>query len=139
MPATTGHTVMISDFAEYYRLAAYLVRYTNRRIGLAMGAMNLTDLRRSRLQRSLDGGILEGVGRLFKNDLKLFVYPATTRTKDLDDRQARGAAVATAALRLSVDRRCIVQLTDINQAYSQHPLHEVLGKIGSLRPAPNGS
>jgi hypothetical protein len=28
--ATTGHTVMISDFAEYYRLAAYLFRYTSR-------------------------------------------------------------------------------------------------------------
>ena len=27
--ATIGHTVMISDFVEYYRLANYLFRYTN--------------------------------------------------------------------------------------------------------------
>ena len=67
--ATTGHTVMISDFAEYYRLAAYLFRYTSRRVGLAMGAMNLVDVVDEAAYHTLDGGILEGFGRLFKNNL----------------------------------------------------------------------
>ena len=79
--ATTGHTVMISDFAEYYRLAAYLFRYTNRRIGLAMGAMNLVEILDEAAYHRLDGGILEGFGRLFKNNLKLFVYPYGTRER----------------------------------------------------------
>jgi hypothetical protein len=130
--ATTGHTVMISDFAEYYRLAAYLFRYTNRRVGLAMGAMNLRDILDPAAYSALDGGILEGVGRLFKNRLQLFVYPymdprsnelVTIDKLDVDAelRQLYGYLV---------DRRCIVQLTDFNRAYLRIHSHEVLGKIG---------
>ena len=101
--ATTGHTVMISDFAEYYRLAAYLFRYTNRRIGLAMGAMNLREIFDESSYAKLEGGILENFGRLFKNNLKLFVYPyIDQRTRELvTDRQARARPVVAAAVRLS--------------------------------------
>src|SRR5690606_27214569 len=56
----TGHTVMISDYPEYYRLATYLSRYTNRRIGMAMGAHSLIDLFDDRYYATLHGGILEG-------------------------------------------------------------------------------
>jgi hypothetical protein len=130
--ATTGHTVMISDFAEYYRLAAYLFRYTSRRIGLAMGAMNLVDVLDEAGYGSLDGGILEGFGRLFKNGLKLFVYPY------MDPRTNELVTIDTLDVQPSlrqlygylVDRRCIVQLTDINRAYLRIHSHEVLGKIG---------
>ena len=101
--ATTGHTVMISDFAEYYRLAAYLFRYTNRRIGLAMGAMNLAEILDEAAYHRLDGGILEGFGRLFKNNLKLFVYPYRGAADQgaRHDRQARRAGAVAAAIRLS--------------------------------------
>ena len=73
--AATGHTVLISDFAEYYRLARYLWRYTNRPIGLAMGSPNLKILFDESNYTKLDGGILESFGRLFKGDLKLLIYP----------------------------------------------------------------
>ncbi|HCD06592.1 MAG TPA: nicotinate-nucleotide adenylyltransferase, partial [Methylophaga sp.] len=61
----------ISDYPEYYRLATYLSRYTNRRIGMAMGAHSLIDLFDDRYYATLHGGILEGFGRLFKNNVKL--------------------------------------------------------------------
>ncbi len=32
-----GRTVMVSKFGEYFRLASYLARYTNRMIGLRHG------------------------------------------------------------------------------------------------------
>jgi hypothetical protein len=130
--ATTGHTVMISDFAEYYRLAAYLFRYTNRRVGLAMGAMNLLDIFDPAAYSALDGGILEGVGRLFKNRLQLFVYPyMDPRSNELVtiDKLDVGAELRQLYGYL-VDRRCIVQLTDFNRAYLRIHSHEVLGKIG---------
>ena len=38
MLAASGKTVLISDYFEYYRLAAYLGRYTKQRIGITMGA-----------------------------------------------------------------------------------------------------
>jgi hypothetical protein len=130
--ATTGHTVMISDFAEYYRLAAYLFRYTSRRIGLAMGAMNLVDVLDEAAYSSLDGGILEGFGRLFKNGLKLFVYPyMDSRSNELVTIDKLDVQPSLRQLfGYLVDRRCIVQLTDINQSYLRIHSHEVLGKIG---------
>jgi hypothetical protein len=129
--ATTGHTVMISDFAEYYRLAAYLFRYTNRRIGLAMGAMNLAEILDEAAYHKLDGGILEGFGRLFKNNLKLFVYPyRDPRSKDLVTIDSLEVPPALRQLYgYLVDRRCIVQLTDINHDYLNIHSHEVLSKI----------
>jgi len=130
--ATTGHTVMVSDFAEYYRLAAYLFRYTNRRIGLAMGAMNLSEIFDEAYYVKLDGGILESFGRLFKNNLKLFIYPfLDPRTKELVTIDKLEVPAALRQLYgYLMDRRCIVQLTDVNHAYLDIHSHEVLGKIG---------
>jgi len=70
-----GKMVLISNYAEYYKLAAYLQRYTKSRIGLVLGIPNLKELFDEKYYELLEGGILESFGRLFKNDLKLYVYP----------------------------------------------------------------
>jgi hypothetical protein len=73
--AASGATVLISDYFQYYRLAAYLARHTQKRIGITMGIPSLRDLFDEKYYEHLEGGILESFGRLFKNDLKLYVYP----------------------------------------------------------------
>ncbi|MBT8100315.1 MAG: TonB-dependent receptor, partial [Gammaproteobacteria bacterium] len=87
--STTGCVVMISDFQEYHRLAAYLNRYTGRTIGLAMGLTGLESLFDEQYYKDLDGGLLESFGRLFKEQVKLLVYPrkdsATQRIDTLDN------------------------------------------------------
>jgi hypothetical protein len=70
-----GMTVLISDFLAYHRLAAYLAWRTDGRIGMVMGVPSLIDLFDESHHADLPGGILESFGRLFKNDLRLFVYP----------------------------------------------------------------
>jgi hypothetical protein len=70
-----GKMVLISNYAEYYKLAAYLQRYTKSRIGIVLGVPNIKELFDTKYYDSLEGGILESFGRLFKNDLKLYVYP----------------------------------------------------------------
>ena len=70
-----GFTVLISDFSEYYRLAAYLAWRTKERVGIVMGAASLIELFDEKYYTALPGGILESFGRLFKNELKVFVYP----------------------------------------------------------------
>ena len=72
-------TVLISDFSRYYRLAAYIARYTKAKIGITMGAASLGRVFDEQYYEDLPGGILESFGRLFKNDLKLFVYPCRDR------------------------------------------------------------
>jgi hypothetical protein len=70
-----GRTVLISKFGEYYRLAGYLSRYTNKPIALVMGVPSLHEIFDEKYYLNLEGGILEALGRMFKAGLKLFVYP----------------------------------------------------------------
>jgi hypothetical protein len=72
---TLGRPVLISNFGEYYRLANYLHRYTTKLCGLVMGVPTLREIFEEKYYAHLAGGILESFGRMFKNDLKLYVYP----------------------------------------------------------------
>jgi hypothetical protein len=78
--AACGLTVLVSDFSEYYRLSAFLARMTHEPIGIALGVTRLLNLFDESFYASLPGGILESFGRLLKNHLKLFVYPALDKT-----------------------------------------------------------
>jgi len=73
--AAVGKTVLISDYFEYYRLAAYLTRYTTQPIAVTMGASSLEDLFKEEYYAGLEGGILEAFGKLFTKDLRIYVYP----------------------------------------------------------------
>ncbi len=70
-----GKTVLISNYGRFYRLADYLFRYTDKMIVLVMGVRIVNEIFKEKYYSDLEGGILESFGRLFKNDLKLYVYP----------------------------------------------------------------
>ena len=78
--ATVGKTVLISDYFEYYRLAAYLTRYTSEPIAVTMGVSSLQDLFKEEYYAALEGGILEAFGKLFTKDLRIYVYPLRDQT-----------------------------------------------------------
>lgn len=73
--ATTGKIVLISDYQQYYRLAAYLTRYTSEPIALVMGAGSVRDLFNENYYTGLEGGVLESFGKLFTKNLRIYVYP----------------------------------------------------------------
>ncbi|PWU02279.1 MAG: nicotinate-nucleotide adenylyltransferase [Terriglobia bacterium] len=73
--ATAGKTVLISDYFEYFRLAAYLTRYTSEPIAVTMGVASLQDLFKEQYYDGLEGGILEAFGKLFTKDLRIYAYP----------------------------------------------------------------
>jgi hypothetical protein len=87
-----GKTVLISNYAEYHRLAAYLFRYTKKMIGIVLGVPTLKELFDEKYYADLEGGILESFGRLFRNDLKMYAYPL------LD--QATGSLITAGNLRV---------------------------------------
>jgi hypothetical protein len=87
-----GKTVLISNYAEYHRLAAYLFRHTKKMIGIVLGVPTLRELFDEKYYADLEGGILESFGRLFKNDLKMYAYPL------LD--QATGSLITAGNLRV---------------------------------------
>ena len=75
MLSAMGKTVLISNFRRFHRLAAYLSRYTQRPIGLAVGASKLGEILDERFYNENEGGLLGGLGQLFKNPGRLYVYP----------------------------------------------------------------
>lgn len=70
-----GFTVLISNYPEYFRLTSYFRRYTKEMIGVAMGINNLLEVFNEKYYENLEGGILESFGRLFRNAVKLYIYP----------------------------------------------------------------
>jgi len=75
-----GLSVLISNYSEYYRLTSYFRRYTGEMIGVAMGINNLLEVFKEQYYENLPGGILESFGRLFRNAVKLYIYPMRRAT-----------------------------------------------------------
>lgn len=71
-----GKHVLVSNMGEYYRLAAYIFRATQRPMAIALGIPTLREIFDERYYEDLPGGILEAFGRLFRYDLRLYVAPA---------------------------------------------------------------
>jgi hypothetical protein len=70
-----GHTVMISNLQEYYKVVEYFSLHTKERMGLTMGINTFIDIFDEKYYRHLSGGILEAFGKLFFRDLKIYLYP----------------------------------------------------------------
>ena len=70
-----GHIVMISNFKEYYRLVDYLSQYTKKQMALAMGVSSFVEIFDENYYTDLSGGILEAFGKMFYNNLKVYLYP----------------------------------------------------------------
>lgn len=70
-----GHIVMISNFKEYYKLVDYLSQYTKKQLGLSMGVNNFVEIFDEQYYEDLGGGILEAFGKMFYNNLKVYLYP----------------------------------------------------------------
>ena len=114
-----GRTVLISTFGEYYRLASYLSRYTNRMIGLVMGVPSLIEILDEKYYLNLEGGILEALGRMFKHGLKLYVYPVIDETTGaiLSATQVHVAPNLRALFQYLIDNRYIEEITDYRKDF----------------------
>ncbi|MGD1030258.1 MAG: TonB-dependent receptor [Opitutaceae bacterium] len=77
-----GLTVLISNYPEYFRLTSYFRRYTKEMIGVTMGINNLLEIFNEKYYENLAGGILESFGRLFRNAVKLYIYPMRQEAYD---------------------------------------------------------
>jgi hypothetical protein len=134
---TLGRPVLISSYLEFHRLAAYLHRYTRRMVGIVLGVPTLREIFDERYYQDLDGGILESFGRLFKNALKLYVYPMRE--------PATGSLVTAGNMRVEphlrhlyaylVENHFIQGLRDIDERCLPILSRDVLARIRAGDPA----
>jgi len=74
-----GKNVLVSKFAEFHRLSAFLSRYTQQPTAIVLSIGLLNELFKHKWSAKLPGGVLESFGRLFKNKLQLYVVPWRNR------------------------------------------------------------
>lgn len=74
--AALGQNVLISNFRRFHRLSAYLSRYTDRPLGITIGASKLKEIFDASFYNEEEGGLLGGLGQLFRNASRLYVYPS---------------------------------------------------------------
>ncbi|MGD1891064.1 MAG: TonB-dependent receptor [Cyclobacteriaceae bacterium] len=72
-----GQRVLISDYQRYYSLANYISKVTRGKIGIVLGVKGLQQIFDESYYHDLSGGILEAFGALFKNNVRLYVYPSS--------------------------------------------------------------
>jgi hypothetical protein len=128
-----GRTVLISRFREYYRLATYLFRYTNRAIGLVMGVPSLIEIFNEKYYTNLEGGILEALGRMFKGGLKLYVYPLIDESsgKIVTATQIEVAPNLRSLFQYLIDNQYVQEIADYHPEYLRIHPPDVLAKLQS--------
>ena len=135
--AAAGKTVLISDYPEYYRLAAWLTRNTREPVAITLGLDNLQDLFEEKYYENLEGGILEAFGKLFTRDLRIYVYPmrdpATGTLKTLANVEM--PAKVQGLFRHIVDGGRVRQLDNIDESVLQIFSRDVLRLIKEDNPA----
>lgn len=80
-----GYNVMISDYTRYFSLRAYFRQFTKLNIGIVVGMINIKQIFDEDTYRGVEGGILEGFGKLFPDHTKLYVYPELNEDGELND------------------------------------------------------
>ncbi|MEO7723912.1 MAG: TonB-dependent receptor [Chthoniobacterales bacterium] len=135
-----GRTVLISKFGEYYRLASYLSRYTNRMVALVMGVPSLHEIFDEKYYLNLEGGILEALGRMFKGGLKLFVYPMEDEKTGelLTANQLQVAPNLHHLYQYLIENGFIQEITQFHREYLKIFPPEVLAKMRTGDPAWEG-
>jgi hypothetical protein len=120
--AACGMTVLISDYFEYHRLAAYLAWRTKERLGIVMGVPSLIELFDEKYYTQLPGGILEKLRPpLQKRPQALRLSPARApEERDANRRQPRSRPRTAPALRLPRRAR---QLRAPRQLQARIPAH----------------
>ncbi|MTG97798.1 MULTISPECIES: TonB-dependent receptor [Myroides] len=78
-----GQTVMISNFQEYYKLTEYFCTYTDQKIAMSLGVSSLLNIFEEKYYKNLTGGILEALGKLFRKNMKIYLYPMMDKEKNI--------------------------------------------------------
>lgn len=70
-----GQSVMVSNFSRYFELVNYFGQFKMIKLRVIMGMPTFDMILDSSLYPDLRGGVLESVGKLFHENVKLYLFP----------------------------------------------------------------
>jgi hypothetical protein len=126
-----GKNVLISKYPEFHRVSSYLARHTQCPIGIILGLPLFQELFNERWCSDLEGGLLEAFGRLFKNQVRVYVYPMGNPLNGqvLSINDARVSPEQKHLLRYLVETKCVRPLEEPNHDFLFHTSAEVRNMI----------
>jgi hypothetical protein len=137
-----GQNVMVSSIREYYKLVDYFSTFKILKLRIVIGIPTFMNVLEKKYYTELKGGILEAFGKLFIENMKLYVYP-TISSVSIDDPTKGGKAISSRTLPLSDDmkdlynylvkNRMILDITDAKKEWlyinPQNVIHMIKNDI----------
>jgi len=131
----TGTDLLFSNYSRYFRLSGFLRRYTREPLAFAMGIGQLSELLDPASHTSLEGGMLEALGRLLQASVTLYIYPTTRSSGEiLTARNFRTSAGAQSLYQYLLDNNHVVALENADPAYMKIHTDEVLDLLQNGDP-----
>ncbi|MFZ0961819.1 MAG: TonB-dependent receptor [Terriglobia bacterium] len=78
-----GKTVMVSNYRRFDSVTSLLRHYTSQWLGFVMGVPTLRAVFDEHYYTDLPGGIMEGLGRLFQGNVRLYVHPTRAQSGEV--------------------------------------------------------
>lgn len=133
-----GQNVMVSNFMEYYKLASYFGQFRIKNLRIVIGIPTFINVLKKKYYTNLKGGIFEAFGKLFMDNMKLYVYP-TIAYVSIDDQKSGGAMITSENIPMEEDlellykylifKRKIIDLVDVKKEWLHITSHYVLEMI----------
>lgn len=76
-----GQSVMISRFRRYFQLVNYFAQFKMIKLRLVMGLPTFEKILIPEYYTDLKGGLLQAIGALFQDNVKVYLYPALDVTR----------------------------------------------------------
>lgn len=131
-----GKNVLISRYPEFHKVSSYLARHTQCPIGIVLGLPLFQELFNEKWCTDLEGGLLEAFGRLFKHQVRMYVYPMgdpmTGSILGLED--ARITPEQKHLLRYLVAAQCVRGLDEPKHEFLFHTSAEVRNMVHAHDP-----
>lgn len=71
-----GQSVMISRFRRYFQLVNYFAQFKMLKLRMVLGLPTFEKILQPEFYTDLKGGLLQAIGALFQDNVKLYLYPA---------------------------------------------------------------
>lgn len=125
-----GYHVMISDYVRYFRLRAYFRQFTGKQIGIVIGMDALRAIFDEEFYRGVEGGILEGFGKLFPDNTIVYAYPERGGNgEEINCHNVELPEHLRHLYRHLIDNACIRPIKDSRAGLFQIQAREVLDAI----------
>jgi hypothetical protein len=131
-----GQNVMVSNYREYYKLVSYFSQFKIKNLRIVIGVLTLKKVLDKSYYAHLKGGVLEAFGKLFTDNMKLYVYPALQSDQEslMDSTNLPRSQDLNFIYNYLIQNRKIIDIKGVNKDKLHIFSNKVLGLIHDKNP-----